>query len=286
MAVKNIFKCIGNEVANIPDKIIEDIGASYEEINNDAEKIVELSKALKEENNTGYCVLPFCHTVEAEAFGSKITYDHKFGNRIKEPAITDLNSVEDLKDFDLNSGRIGEVLKAISILKDQGEDIVFDITGPITTATSVTSSEVFFKAIRKDKDNIFKLLKIIEDNTVAYILEGIKRGATVVSLGDPAGTLDIVGPKTYRDFSGKTMYSILKRIEDQLGDSVIHLCGKASTSLKEIDLLETEEINVDGDNYIEMIKNAKQERPDTKFIGNWCLKTNKKRKNIISFKLL
>ncbi len=286
MGVENIFKCKGNEVANIPDRIIEEVGGTYEEINKDANKIVMLSKALKEEDNKGYCVLPFCHTAEAEAFGAKITYDHKFGNRIKEPVFKDLSQIDDLIDFDLKSGRISEVLKAISILKAEGEDIIFDITGPITIATSVTPSEVFFKAIRKDKDNVAKLLQIIEDNTVAYILEGIKRGATVISLADPAGTFDIVGPKIYRDFGGQTMYNILKRIEGELGASVVHLCGKTSTSLKEIELLETEEINVDGDRYIDMIKNIKKERPEISFIGNWCLKFPNKRKNIISCKLV
>lgn len=286
MGVENIFKCKGNEVANIPDKIIEEVGGTYEEINKDANKIVMLSKALKVEDDKGYCVLPFCHTLEAESFGAKITYDHKFGNRIKEPVFKDLSQIDDLKDFDLKSGRIAEVLKAISILKDEGQDIVFDITGPITTATSVISSEVFFKAIRKDKDNVAKLLQIIEDNTVAYILEGVKRGVTIISLADPAGTFDIVGPKVYREFGGQTMYNILKRIEGELGDAVVHLCGKTSTSLKEIELLETEEIDIDGDTYIDMIKNAKKRNPETKFIGNWCLKFPNKRKNLISCKLV
>lgn len=286
MGVENIFKCKGNEVANIPDDIVEKIGGTYEEINKDASKIVILSKALNEEDNKGYCVLPFCHTTEAEALGAKITYDHKFGNRIKEPVFKDLSQVDDLRDFDLKSGRIAEILEVISILKDEGQDIVFEVTGPITTATSVISSEVFFKAIRKDKDNVVKLLKIIEDNTVAYILEGIKRGVTIVSLTDPAGTFDIVGPKIYRDFGGKTMYNILKRIEGQLGDTVVHLCGKTSTSLKEIELLETEEIKVDGDTYIEMIKNVKKDKPEIRFIGNWCLKFPNKRKNVIACRLV
>ena len=82
------------------------------------------------------------------------------------------------------------------------------------------------------------------------------------------------------------MYNILKRIEGELGDAVVHLCGKTSTSLKEIELLETEEIDIDGDTYIDMIKNAKKRNPETKFIGNWCLKFPNKRKNLISCKLV
>ena len=122
MAVSNIFKCIGNEVESIPESILERLGLSYEELNKTDTNIVTLSKTLKDHKKNSYCRLPFCHTVEAEAFGSTVTIDHQFGNRIKEYAIEDMSTIDDL-DFGLSTGRIVEVLKAISILKKNGEVI-------------------------------------------------------------------------------------------------------------------------------------------------------------------
>lgn len=286
MADTNIFKCIGNEEESIPDSILEELGLSYEELNRYDSNIVTLSKALKKYKNNSFCRLPFCHTVEAETFGSTVIFDHKFGNRIGGYAINDMNSIEDIKEFDLSKGRIAEVLKAIDILKKDGEDIIFDITGPITIATSIIDSQLFFRSIRKNTEKVNKLLELIEDSTVTYILEGIKNGADVISFADPAGTLDIVGPKIYKDLAGKTTYNILKRVEGKLDDSFVHLCGKTSTSLEAIGLLGFEKIKVEGQDYFDMIRNIKNERKDIKFIGHWCLKSKIKNNELVICKLI
>ncbi len=269
----DIFKCIGNEVEAVPDSVLQDLNLSFEELNRYDSNIATLSKTLKEYKGSQFCRLPFCHTLEAETFGSKVVFDYIYGNRIGEYAINDIDSICDLKDFDLKKGRIAEVLKAISILKDKGENVFLEITGPFTIGTSIINSELFFKAIRKDREKVLELLKIIEDNVVDFILEGINSGADIISFADPAGTLDIVGPKIYKDLSGKSAYNILKRVEDKLGDSMVHLCGKTSSSLESIGLLETEKVMVEGQDYFGKILNIKNKRKDIKILGHWCLKT-------------
>lgn len=215
-----------------------------------------------------------------------MTYDHKFGNRVKEYAIDDLNQIEDLRDFDLTKGRIAEVLKALNILKKDNEKVVVEITGPITVAISILDSSKFFRAVRKDIKKINNLLEIIKDAIVDFIFECIHQGADVVSITDPAGTLDIVGEKLYKDLSGKAIYSILKRVEDKLGDSIIHLCGKTSTSLETVGFIETEEIKVEGMDYFEMIQNIKAHREDVKIIGHWCMKSRINNDKVTVCKLL
>ena len=286
MADTSIFKCIGNEVESIPDSVLEELNFSYEELNRHDSNIATLSKTLKENKNIAFCRLPFCHTVEAEAFGSTVVFDHKYGNRIGEYAIKDINSIKDLNKFDLGKGRIAEVLKAISILKNDGEKIFLEITGPFTIGTSIINSELFFKSIRKDKEKVVELLKIIEDSVVDFILEGVNTGADIISFTDPAGTLDIVGPKIYRDLSGKTTYNILKRVENKLDDSIVHLCGKTSTSLEAIGFLETEKVKVEGQDYFDKILNIKNDRKDIKFLGHWCLKTIVKTDELTICKLI
>jgi DNA-binding PadR family transcriptional regulator len=59
------------------------------------------------------------------------------------------------------------------------------------------------------------LLEKIENGIINYILEGINYGVDIVSFADPAGTIDIVGPKVYKEVSGKFTYNILKKLEEQ-----------------------------------------------------------------------
>ncbi len=275
MEVSNIFKCTANEVDIIPDSILEELNISYQEANNDAYNMAILSKALKEHNGKEYCRLPFCHTVEAEALGSIVIFNQRLGNRIGKYSISEISSIESISRMDLSKGRISKVLKAVRILKESGEIVILDVTGPISIATSIMDSKLFYRAIRKDREKVNKLLDIIEESIVEFILEGVKQGVDIISFADPTGTIDIVGPKIYEEISGKSTYRILKSVENKLNGAIIHICGKTSTSLESIGLLDSEKINVDGKNYFEMIENIRKERNDIKFIGHWCLKLDK-----------
>lgn len=285
MVMAKIFKCSGNEMEIIPSKLLEDLNISFEAGNNNASDMVLLAKALKTENKKEYCRLPFCHTVEAEALGSQVVFSEAVGNRIGKYRIEDINSIDHISKIDLTEGRIAEVIKAARILKEEGEKLVLDVTGPISIATSIIDSTLFYKALRKNREKIDLCLDIIEDSIVEYILEAIELGVNIISFADPTGTIDIVGPKVYKDVSGKATYRILKRIENKLGKTLVHLCGKTSTSLEAIGLLETEILEARGEDYLQMIQNIKDDRNDIKFIGHWCLNLNKCKSQIISCRI-
>lgn len=286
MAIKSIFKCSGDDVYFIADELLERLNMSYEEANKNASNMAIISKEIKKENGRGYCELPLCHTLEAESLGSKVIYDHKLGNRISDYAINDISEIENISIMDIKNSRISEVLKAISILKEDGEEVILDVTGPISIATSIMDSQMFFKATKKDKEKIEKILAVIEDGTVDFILEAIKYGVDIISFADPTGAMDIVGPKVFNDLVGKSTYNILKRLEGKLGNAIIHLCGKTSTSLGASGLIETEKIIVEGQNYYEMLKNIKKERKDVDFVGHWCIKKQIKNNEVTSCKLV
>lgn len=117
MAVDSVFKCERNEMDYILNEISERLNASYEEANKNAFKMAMLSKTLKEQRNKKYCVVPFCHTVEAEAFGSTVKFDQTAGNRISKFYINEIDSIEKIKPINLKKGRISEVLTSIKMLK-------------------------------------------------------------------------------------------------------------------------------------------------------------------------
>lgn len=275
--MKNIklLKCIGNENDKIPNTLLNELGFHYEEANNNTMKIIALSKAIKEYNHTNYCTLPFCHTVEAEAFGSSIVIDNNVGNHIVKYVINEKDEFDKITKIDLSNGRIAKVLEAISVLKNEGEKVCLNITGPTSLATSIMDSQLFYRSIRKEKDSIITLMEIIEDSIVEFILKAVSLGVDIISYADPTGTIDIVGPKFYQDISGKYTYKILKRIESKLGNTIVHICTKTSKSLEAIGLLEIEQIKVEGNSYCEMIEIARMNNQDIKFIGHWCMKVNK-----------
>ena len=286
MSIKNIFKCIGSDNTTVSDEILDKLGVSFEVANKDSKKMAELSRELKRDMGIVYCIVPFCHTAEADAFGSTVVFDSKAGNRINQSFVKDVESLESIEPIDFSAGRIHEILESIKELKDAGEKVCLNVTGPITIATAIVDNRLFYKLVRKDREVVDKLLGKIEDSLVEYITIGVNAGVDIISFADPAGTLDIVGPKVYEDLSGKSTLRVFKRVEGVLGDSVVHICGKTSTSLEESGLINSRKVSSHGNSYGEVIENYKSEDGDAKFIGHWCIKREKNDKSLVCCDLL
>lgn len=286
MSVNNIFKCIGNDNTTVSDETIERVGASYEKANKDAVYMTKLSKEIRDDMGVLYCIVPFCHTAEADAFGSDVVFDHIAGNRINKSIIDKQEDLKNIEAIDFSQGRINQILESIKLLKRDGEKVCLNVTGPITIATSIVDNRVFYKTVRKDRESIDTLLNTIEDSLVEYIKRGVESGLDIISFADPAGTLDIVGPKVYKELCGPSVIRVLKRVEGILGSSLIHLCGKTSTSLEEAGLIDSKKVESYGNSYGESLENYKEENIDTKFIGHWCIKREKNGKNLVKCDLL
>lgn len=268
------FVCVSDQLEEIPDSIVKMTGLNFPEVHTKADYLATLSMEMKKYKKDNLCRLPFCNTVEVEALGGNIKLgDAKTGPRVESYAYSSIDELLEMGDIDFTSGRIREVLKAVEILSGTGELVVLNVEGPFTIITSLIDSRVFYKAIRKNKEIVNNVLTILEDNIVKYIKEGVKRGAKIISYGDPVGALDIVGPKVYREYSGKFSYNILKRVEDEIGSSILHICGKTSTVFQNMGLIETRPIKLKEDiTYGESIDYILKNRSDVRIIGHNCIK--------------
>lgn len=278
------FKCIGDNLEEIPTEIIGDLKLEFPELHKSSEDMVRLSIELKKHNNDVLCRVPFCVTVEAEALGADIKLgDEKIGPRVNKYTFNNLEELKDIKETEFTKGRIKQVLAAVESLSGQGEITVLNVAGPMTIIFSLIDPVLFYKGIRKNRGIIDDFMKLIEKITVAYILEGFKRGVSIISYGDPAGDLDIVGPKIYKEISGKATYNVLKAVKQSLNHGIIYICGKTSIALEKMDFIQSEctEYNSQltyGAAIIELLGKSEE----LKFIGHMCIKrTPFKMKNSI-----
>lgn len=276
------FKCIINTQEEIPEEVIKKTGINFPEAHTKAELIAKLASEIRKFYNDTFPMVPFCSTVEAEALGANIKMgDSKIGPRVGKYAFSSIESLNNLKTIDLSKGRIAQVLKAVEILKQQNERVVLNVQGPFTIMSSLIDPMLFYRAVRKNKDIVEKFMSVIVDSIVKVIEEGVKRGAQIISFGDSAGTLSILGPKMYKDYSGRYSFSVLKKIEGKLGNSIIHLCGIVSSSMDKIGFIKSIPIEVDKNfTYGQAIDWIIRERKDVKIIGHNCIKkSNLKMKN-------
>ncbi len=268
------FKCEGDNLEQIPESIIARTGIRFPKAHLDQEQMMILAKELKEYKKDQIVRIPFCVTVEAEALGGRIKLgDDKSGPRVDQYVFLDIEELGKIKEIDLSRGRIKEVLDSVEGLSREDETVALNVEGPFTIIASLIDPMIFYKGIRKHKEIVDKFMKIIEDNVVAYILGGIERGAKIISYGDPVGSLDIVGPKVYKEISGQTTYNILKRVEPFLDGRIVHICGKTSTAFDQLGFSESYPIEVDEElTYGEAILQLMKSNQEIKFIGHTCIK--------------
>jgi uroporphyrinogen-III decarboxylase len=268
------FKCEGENLEQIPEIIIEKTGITFPGAHKDKYQMAVLAKEIRAYKNDTMARIPFCVTVESEALGGDIQLgDVRIGPRVRDYIFESVEEMQHMGEMDLERGRIKEVLDCIDLLNSQGEVVALSVEGPFTIISSLIDPMNFYKGIRKNKEALNKIISMVEDSIVKYIIEGLKRGARIISYGDPVGAMDIVGPKMYEEVSGKSSYSILKRVEPHLARAVVHLCGKTSTAFVKLDLADTIPVEFPVDmKYGEAINSVLKERDGIKFIGHRCIK--------------
>ncbi len=266
------FKC---EIANhsgFSSEILAKYQPEFPESYVEPDKMIVLSKARREESGNRVCILPFCHTMEAEAFGGIINLSEGvYGPRAGEYACGSFDELLSLPDFDLQSGRIGNVLEACRRLKAEGERVSLLVTGHNTILSNLIDTAKFYKNFRKRPEDCDKILTHINKNLKALMLEAVKIGVDIICYSDPAGGVSIIGPKYSEKIVGGYVAPLLKELAAELGDkTVINLCPKSTWVLLGLGMAEKEYVDYPaGINYIDA---CLQEIGKGQILGQSCVK--------------
>lgn len=282
------FKCPGTGSEQIPASVITQMGLTFPGLHTNIAGMAGLSKALKAHNKDSICRLPFCVTVEAEAMGADINLgDDKNGPRVKGYRFNSIDELMTLKEIDLSRGRIRQVLDAVDQLNSQNEVVALNVDGPFTIVSSLIEPGIFYKGIRKDRNRVDRFLQVIEDNIVKYAIKGIQNGAKILSYADPTGAMEIVGPKMYKELSGRISCRVLKRLQSHPGNFIVHVCGKTSTALEQCGLSRSEPIRYDPTlTYGEAMARLPGVHEKAGIIGHNCVKrTRLKSKNAVLWRI-
>ena len=266
------FECTYDNSAGINSEVTVGLHLEFPDAYMHWDTMAELSKALKKYDNAPFCELPFCHTVEAEALGGIINYgNEKAGPRAKEYICTSIEELLDLPEIDFSTGRIQEVLLACKALREQGEQVVLQVSGPFTILNVLIDAKYVFKGMRKNPEVMKKVFWKLGGEILRFIEEAKKYNVSLISYADSSGGVNILGPKMAQQVVEEFTYEFLKKVEELADDqTLILLCPKTTFSLLGSDKAQFEDRELSGpmrygEGCIEMIGKVK-------FAGQMCIK--------------
>ena len=266
------YKCTYSNSVGISAEVTSGLGLEFPDAYMHSSTMQVLAKAIKEHDDAAFCLLPFCRTVEAEAMGAVLNYgDANTGPRAKDPICETCEDVLALPAVDVTKGRMAEVLDACRSLKEQGETVCLEVTGPFTILNALMEPRKVFKAYRKDHDGMVKVMNKLGEDLLTYIKAGKEAGVDVIIFSDSAGAPELLGPKFMTQAVEDFYHPFLKIVEKLMDESCIFLlCPKFTFAVIDTGFGEFKEHDLEpGTDFLEAIL---QMRGKAKIGGQVCIK--------------
>jgi [methyl-Co(III) methanol-specific corrinoid protein]:coenzyme M methyltransferase len=260
--------CPGGMMNMVIAEIMEDVHITFSEAHMNAQMMADLASAVYEKGCCENYGVPFCMTIEAESFGAKVD----MGTNIYEPHVVEyaINSVkewEKASPINYQKGRAKVVIDAIKLLKAKNEDvpIIGNLTGPISTASSIVEPVVFYKELRKSNNEAHEFLDFVTEQLILFAKEQIKAGADVIAISDPSGTGEILGPKLFEEFAVKYINRIIDAVQKENIPTIVHICGQMKKVYPQLNKIKSDVLSFDS---IVSINEARKNLGDRLLMGN------------------
>lgn len=242
--------CPGGMMNMIVEDVMDITGSKWPEAHSDAQLMADLAAGIYENGGFENFGVPFCMTVEAEAMGAPVF----MGTKVNEPRVTEypINSVTDwkkLKNIDVNEGRAKVVIDAIKILKEKNPDVpvVANLTGPVSLASSLMEPVQYYKELRKKPEIAHEFMEFVTENLIGFGKAQLEAGADVLTISDPSGTGEILGPKMFREFAVPYLNNIIDALKDYAETgTIIHICGRLKSIYNELNALNSDAVSFDS----------------------------------------
>ena len=261
------WKCNGNDTRTMPSQLWEkDLS-----ILSDPEEMVSALLTWRKAENRKEIVLPLVQNLEGAVLGADVVKRENYWTTGNYP-FCDLEEMDTEQWSLMKDERILVVIEAVKELKN--EPLILEAEAPFSVLAALINPMELYIAMQTERELLDHILKKIVSEETTYIKAVIQAGCQIISLAEPAGTVDMVGNKYFKECSGKAAGLLLKECETLLPNSVFHLCGKLSSSMIAVQMAEEKEYPVKSEDYLENLLEAAQ-NPEIHLVGQRCIHQKK-----------
>ena len=253
------FICPGGMLNMVTTEMLNKMGIAWTEIYGNTKNLTETALRVSEMSGIENLGVPFCMTVEAEALGAKIETGSLYSEpRIASYPLDDISGWHDMKDFDINSGRMAIIRGAVRELAAAGTGlpVIVSLTGPVSLATSLLEPMTFFRAMHNNSTEAHALLGFLTENIIRFAGALAEAGADILTIADPSSGGEIMGPAGFSGFALPYINRILQETESVYSATMVHICGRLNSIFPQLNDLYTQSISIDSATSTEAIRNA------------------------------
>jgi len=241
--------CPGGMMNMCTTDLMDYAGVSWPEAHLDAKLMADLAQACRESGCFDNVGVPFCMTVEAESMGARVTMGSRRNEpRVTEYAIQSVSQWKKIKPIDLHTGRAQVVLDAVHILKLRNPDapVIGNVTGPVSTAGSLLEPAVYYRELRKRRTEAHEYMKFVSDELTRFALAQVQSGADVITLSDPGGTGEILGPQLFEEYTVRYINQIIDEIRKTGARTIAHICGQLHNVYEQFNEIHADVLSVES----------------------------------------
>ncbi len=262
--------CPGGMMNMIVTELMYKTNIVWPDAHTDVDMMSGLAKSVYEYGMFENYGVPFCMTVEVEAMGAKVDLGNtKFEPRVISYVLDGVSDFNKLKRLDVNSGRAKVSVEVINRLKNNNDKvpIIGNLSGPISVASSLIEPVNFYKELRREKEDAHRFIDFVTDQIITFGIAQIEAGADVITISDPSGTGEILGPKYFDEYAVKYLNKLIDGLREanEKIPVIVHICGQMHRVYNELNKIKADALSFDA---VVSIKEVKKQMPGRIIMGN------------------
>jgi len=243
-----VVVCPGGMMSMAVTEVMAAARAPWPEAHRDGEAMVRLALAMQEATGFDNVAMPFCMTVEAEAYGARVD----LGNETSQPRVRgwvlEADGSTPLPEPDFAGGRAGMLLGAIRAARAARPDvaIIGNLVGPFSLLGMLADPLRVLRWTRRQPEAVHRYLGPIAEALGAFGVAQAAAGADAICIAEPTATGEILGGTLFGALAAPYLARVAARLRQAGVRVIVHICGDARPIEKELRGLEVEAVSFDS----------------------------------------
>jgi len=228
--------CPGGMMSMAVTEVMESCGAPWPAAHSDPDAMVRLAVAMHDATRFDNVALPFCMTIEAEAYGAPVDLGSMTVQPKVEREILPADGGGDLPAPDFRGGRAAVLLAALARVRALRPDVavIGNLVGPFSLLGLLCDPLQLLRWVRRRPDLVERRMARIADDLAGFGLRQAEAGADAICIAEPTATGEILGGELF----GRCVLPHLVRTVDRLRGAgvgvIVHICGDARPIEREL----------------------------------------------------